>query len=54
MSFFRLKIPLPGMELGHVNVYVLRCGDGYGLIDVCLATYDAALLLARGLKSLGI
>ncbi len=54
MSFFRLKIPLPGMELGHVNVYVLRCGDGYGLIDVGLATYDAALSLVRGLKSLGI
>jgi len=54
MSVARLKIPLPGMELGHVNVYVLKCRDGYGLVDVGLATYDAALSLLRGLKSLGI
>jgi hypothetical protein len=37
------------MELGYVNVYVLRCKDGYGL-----ATYDGALSLVKGLKALGI
>jgi len=54
MYFSRIKVPLPGMELGHVNVYVLKCGDGFGLIDVGLATYEAALALLRGLKTLGI
>jgi len=54
MSFSRLKLPLLGMELGHVNVYLLRCRDGYGLIDVGMATYDAALSLVRGLRLLGI
>ncbi|ABL89026.1 beta-lactamase domain protein [Pyrobaculum islandicum DSM 4184] len=54
MSFERLKVPLPGMELGHINVYVFRCSDGYVLIDAGLATYDAALALIRGLKSLGV
>jgi Zn-dependent hydrolases, including glyoxylases len=54
MLFSRLKIPLPGMELGHVNVYVLRCKDGYGLVDVGLAAYDGALSLVKGLKALGI
>ncbi|MCX8135465.1 MBL fold metallo-hydrolase [Pyrobaculum aerophilum] len=54
MAFFRISLPLPGMELGHVNVYVVKCSDGYGLIDAGLATYDAALSLLRGLKSLGI
>jgi glyoxylase-like metal-dependent hydrolase (beta-lactamase superfamily II) len=53
MLFSRLKIPLPGMELGHVNVYVLRCKDGYGLVDVGLAAYDGALSLVKGLKALG-
>jgi glyoxylase-like metal-dependent hydrolase (beta-lactamase superfamily II) len=54
MLFSRLKIPLPGMELGHVNVYVLRYKDGYGLVDVGLAAYDGALSLVKGLKALGI
>jgi len=54
MYFSRIKVPLPGMELGHVNVYVVKCGDGFGLIDVGLATYEAALALLRGLKALGI
>ncbi|MFN7105174.1 MAG: MBL fold metallo-hydrolase [Pyrobaculum sp.] len=49
-----IKVPLPGMELGHVNVYVAKCDDGYGIIDVGLATYEAALALIRGLKSAGI
>ncbi len=49
-----IKVPLPGMELGHVNIYILKCDDGYGLIDVGLATYEAALALLRGLKSMGI
>jgi glyoxylase-like metal-dependent hydrolase (beta-lactamase superfamily II) len=42
------------MELGRVNVYVLRCKHGYGLVDVGLATYDGALSLVKGLKALGI
>ncbi|MEM1598660.1 MAG: MBL fold metallo-hydrolase [Pyrobaculum sp.] len=54
MSFTRLRLPLPGMELGHVNVYLLKCDEGYGIIDVGLATYEAALALIRGLKSLGV
>ncbi|AFA39330.1 Zn-dependent hydrolase, including glyoxylase [Pyrobaculum oguniense TE7] len=54
MTFSRLRLPLPGMELGHVNVYVVKCSDGYGLIDIGLATYEAALSLLRGLKALGI
>jgi glyoxylase-like metal-dependent hydrolase (beta-lactamase superfamily II) len=54
MLFSRLKIPLSGMELGHVNVYVLRCKDGYGLVDVGLAAYDRALSLVKGLMALGI
>ncbi len=33
---------------------VLRCKDGYGLVDVGLATYDGALSLVKGLKALGI
>jgi glyoxylase-like metal-dependent hydrolase (beta-lactamase superfamily II) len=39
---------------GHVNVYVLRCKHGYGLVDVGLAAYDGALSLVKGLKALGI
>ena len=54
MSFTRLRLPLPGMELGHVNVYLVKCSDGYGLVDVGLATYDSALALLRGLKQLGV
>ncbi|MGC9171132.1 MAG: MBL fold metallo-hydrolase [Thermoproteus sp.] len=50
----RVKVPLPGMELGHVNAYVLRCGDGYALVDVGIATYDAAVGLLRGLRELGV
>ncbi|MEL9990167.1 MAG: MBL fold metallo-hydrolase [Thermoproteus sp.] len=50
----RIKVPLPGMELGHVNVYVVECGDGYGLIDVGIATYDAAVGLLKGLREAGI
>ncbi|MFB6490135.1 MAG: MBL fold metallo-hydrolase [Thermoproteus sp. AZ2] len=50
----RIRVPLPGMELGHVNAYLLECGGEYGLIDVGLATYDAAVGLLRGLKELGI
>ncbi|MFN3803541.1 MAG: MBL fold metallo-hydrolase [Pyrobaculum sp.] len=45
-----IKVPLPGMELGHVNIYVVKCADGYGVIDVGMATYEAALALIRGLK----
>jgi len=50
----RVKVPLPGMELGHVNVYVLRCGDGYALVDAGIATFDAAVGLLRGLRELGV
>ena len=33
---------------------MVKCGDGFGLVDVGLATYEAALALLRGLKAIGI
>ena len=52
----RIRVPLPGMELGHVNAYLGECegADGYYLVDVGLATYDAALGLLNGLRELGV
>lgn len=49
----RIRVPLPGMELGHVNSYLVECEDGLALIDVGLATYDGAVGLLRGLRELG-
>lgn len=53
-TYRRIKVPLPGMELGHVNAYLLDCGDGYALVDVGLATYDAAVGLLKGLREAGV
>ncbi len=50
----RIKVPLPGMELGHVNAYLLDCGGEYALVDVGLATYEAAVGLLKGLKNIGV
>jgi len=52
----RIRVPLPGMELGHVNAYLGECGSAgeYYLVDVGLATYEAALGLLNGLRELGV
>lgn len=50
----RITVPLPGMELGHVNAYLVDCGGEYGLIDVGIATYEAAVGLLRGLRAEGV
>lgn len=54
MTVKRLELPLPNIELGHVNIYVVECEDGVALIDVGMATYECAVSLVRGLKKLGV
>jgi glyoxylase-like metal-dependent hydrolase (beta-lactamase superfamily II) len=49
----RVQLPMP-FELKHVNVYLLRDGDGYTLVDTGLQTQESREALARGLDESGI
>ncbi len=49
----RLQLPMP-FELKHVNVYLLRDGDGYTLVDTGLQTDESRQALAHGLEDNGI
>ncbi len=49
----RVQLPMP-FELKHVNVYLLRDGDGYTLVDTGLQTDESREALTRGLEDSGI
>jgi glyoxylase-like metal-dependent hydrolase (beta-lactamase superfamily II) len=50
---FRLMLPMPGLELDHVNVYALPGADGVRLIDTGLEHPQVKHELERQLSELG-
>jgi len=52
-GIYRLELPMP-FELRHVNVYLLRDGDGYTLIDTGLQTDESRQALQAKLDSLQV
>jgi glyoxylase-like metal-dependent hydrolase (beta-lactamase superfamily II) len=50
---FQFQLPMP-FELRHVNVYLLRDGDGYTLIDTGLRTEESRAALDASLDAAGI
>src|SRR5438105_14319163 len=50
-GIFRLELPMP-FELRHVNVYLLRDGDGFTLIDTGLQTQESRETLNRKLDEM--
>jgi glyoxylase-like metal-dependent hydrolase (beta-lactamase superfamily II) len=49
-GIFQFQLPMP-FELRHVNVYLLRDGDGYTLIDTGLRTDESRAALHAGLQA---
>jgi glyoxylase-like metal-dependent hydrolase (beta-lactamase superfamily II) len=52
-GIYRLELPMP-FELRHVNVYLVRDGDGYTLIDTGLQTDESRQALEAKLDQLQI
>jgi glyoxylase-like metal-dependent hydrolase (beta-lactamase superfamily II) len=52
-GIFRLELPMP-FELRHVNVYLLRDGDRYTLIDTGLQTQESRETLNRKLEEMNV
>jgi glyoxylase-like metal-dependent hydrolase (beta-lactamase superfamily II) len=52
-GIFRLELPMP-FELKHVNVYLLRDGDAYTLIDTGLQTEESRQVLNQQLAGLKV
>src|ERR1700736_4855519 len=52
-GIFRLELPMP-FELKHVNVYLLRDGDGFTLIDTGLQTDESRQALQAKLDVLRV
>ncbi len=50
----KVVMELPGIELGHVNVYMVRGEDGVGMVDAGMADFRNVRLLLRALKSVGV
>src|SRR2546428_4804078 len=49
-GIFQFQLPMP-FELRHVNVYLLRDGEGYTLIDTGLRTDESRAALHAGLQA---
>src|SRR5258708_19812279 len=52
-GIFRLELPMP-FELKHVNVYLLRDGDGFTLIDTGLQTDESRQALNQKLAEMKV
>jgi glyoxylase-like metal-dependent hydrolase (beta-lactamase superfamily II) len=52
-GIFRLELPMP-FELKHVNVFLLRDGDAYTLIDTGLQTEESRQVLNQKLAELNV
>jgi len=52
-GIFRFQLPMP-FELRHVNVYLLRDGAGYTLLDTGLRTDESRAALAGCLQEAGV
>ncbi|HEY0492585.1 MAG TPA: MBL fold metallo-hydrolase, partial [Candidatus Dormibacteraeota bacterium] len=52
-GIYRLELPMP-FELRHVNVYLLRDGDDFTLIDTGLRTDESRQALERKLEELKV
>src|SRR5207245_1285566 len=52
-GIFRLELPMP-FELRHVNVYLLRDGDAYTLVDTGLQTEESRQVLNQQLAGLKV
>src|SRR5437879_11614500 len=50
-GIFRLELPMP-FELKHVNVFLLRDGDGYTMIDTGLQTDESRQVLNQKLAAM--
>lgn len=50
---YRLELPMP-FELRHVNVYLIRDGDGFTLVDTGLQTAESRQALAAKLEELRV
>ncbi len=50
----KVVMELPGIELGHVNVYVVVGEDGVGMVDAGMADFRNVRRLLRALKSAGV
>ena len=52
-GIFRLELPMP-FELRHVNVYLLRDGDNFTLVDTGLQTEESRQALNEKLAALQV
>src|SRR5260370_24677962 len=52
-GIFRLELPMP-FELKHVNVFLLRDGDAYTLIDTGLQTEESRQVLNQQLAAMKV
>src|SRR5438477_11336194 len=52
-GIFRLELPMP-FELKHVNVFLLRDGDAYTLIDTGLQTEESRQVLNQKLAEMKV